>query len=122
MRKKAVREKKEDKEDMPEKEKTAAVVTEESKENEKEAEHSSEKPVEEASITPAETIPAAPSDAETVIADPVAEIIKKVEELTVENKKNEELEKMEATGVFTKEGLTNVFHLDEIFNVKLIPV
>ena len=48
------------------------------------------------------------------IADVVAEDV-------VVNRKNEELEKTEAAGKLTKEGLTNVFHSDEILDIKLIP-
>ena len=44
-----------------------------------------------------------------------------MEELTVENKKNKELKKMEAIIELMKEGLTNVFLSDEILDIKLIP-
>ena len=54
--------------------------------------------IDEVAVVSAKTIPVATVDAENVIINPVAEITKEVEELTVEDKKNEELEKTEATG------------------------
>ena len=71
------------------------------KENGKEVESSSDKLAEEVTNTSTKMILATSIDTETITINPVVVIIEKVEEVTVEDKKNEELEKIDATGEFT---------------------